>query len=407
MDIKQILLFVFIFVIGCSSPTSLDSIPIVDIEKFYNQTCDIFLSDFSTDEVEYIPLETHTDGLFTYGTMYASDKYIVVRSFPITMLFDRQTGKFIRQIARQGPGFNDHYSFNYNYPFDENSLTFQYPSAAGVIEYDIEGNVIRKINITDEDARLSFIPIDEYRYATYKNNIPGDEPVKMYIFDYDGNKLKTFPNHHSFDINLAKSWSGGGFLAYKWRNNVFFYENCVDTLYKISEDNNLIPYFHFKLGKFNPPYSEKPFFYSPPNMERPPDMNYIMFYQMNESDRFLFFSFRHDRKDRRWKWGYEGMPVSKYFGLYDKQTGETKISAEDHTDKSPVINDIDDFAPVYPYYSSINQSGEFVVYMEAAEILDWFKQNPEKAQKLPEHLQAFSKLQFDDNPVVVIAKLKK
>jgi len=33
--------------------------------------------------------------------------------------------------------------------------------------------------------------------------------------------------------------------------------------------------------------------------------------------------------------------------------------------------------------------------------------NPEKATKLPEHLQAFRDINAEDNPVIVIAKLKK
>jgi len=44
--------------------------------------------------------------------------------------------------------------------------------------------------------------------------------------------------------------------------------------------------------------------------------------------------------------------------------------------------------------------------MEAYEILEWFENNPEKAAKLPAHLKALSKLKEDDNPVVVIVKLK-
>jgi len=43
----------------------------------------------------------------------------------------------------------------------------------------------------------------------------------------------------------------------------------------------------------------------------------------------------------------------------------------------------------------------------ALEVKRWFDKNPEKASRLPEHLQAFRDLQEDDNPVVIVAKLKK
>ena len=37
---------------------------------------------------------------------------------------------------------------------------------------------------------------------------------------------------------------------------------------------------------------------------------------------------------------------------------------------------------------------------------DWFKKNPEKAKKLPERLKKLFKLTPEDNPVVMIVKLK-
>ena len=406
IDIKQTLPLVLIFVISCSSPISTEIITTIDIEMAHNRHKDILLSDISTSEIEYIPLETHPDGLFTFGTMYASDKYLVVFAFPRILLFDRQTGKFIRQIARQGGDINDFTGFNHTYPLDENSLTLTFSHLEGGIEYDIEGNVIRKIRFPEKGSMLQFFPIDENSFGGYKSNLTGNETYKLYIFDYSGNERNRFLNYHSYDVPLnGLSITGGSYIAYKWKNNIFFYENCVDTLYKIAH-NNLIPYYHIKLGKYNPPYSEKPLFVFPPDPVRPLFKKYIFFNSMYETDRFLFFSFRHDKKDRIRQMG-QLIPVSSYFGFYDKQTGITKISAEDYTDKNTVINDIDGFAPLYPFYSSINQSDELVAYMEAESILDWFEANPDKVKKLPEHIQALSKLKFDDNPVVVIAKLKQ
>ena len=95
------------------------------------------------------------------------------------------------------------------------------------------------------------------------------------------------------------------------------------------------------------------------------------------------------------------------FGFHDKKSGTVKIAEIDDSEKSPVINDIDNFAPIYPFLWSVNQYGEMVSYMEAGDIIDWFEANPEKAKKLPKYLQAMFKLKIDDNPVIVIAKLKK
>ena len=128
---------------------------------------------------------------------------------------------------------------------------------------------------------------------------------------------------------------------------------------------------------------------------------YFDFLTINESDRFLFFSFWHDRTDQ------ERRILPHYFGYFDKKTNTVKISEVDQSDRSKIINDIDDFAPFYPFLWSINQSGELVTCLEADDILAWLKENPDKVKNLPKHLQELSKLKTDDNQVVVIAKLKK
>ena len=379
MDAKKILPFVIFLFAECSNTTSIDSITTIDVQKAYDHTNSISLSEFSTNEIEYIALETHPDGLFTFGKMYAFDKYIVVQSFPRILLFDRQTGKFIRQITRQGSDYNQFTGFHHTYFVNENSLTLSFPDILGGIEYDFEGNVVRKIRFPDKDARLKFFPLDEKRYAVFRLNT-GNDADKLYIVDYDGNELNRFPNNHSYDATKGVD-NNFGFIASKWNNNIIFYENFVDTLYQITNNNDIIPYYHIYLGKYQPPYSEKPFFFISRNPERPLSMDYIMIYSISESDKFLFFSFTHDKKDRRWtRRGFEGMPVSRYFGFYDKQSGNTKIAEEDQKDKSPVINDIDNFATIYPFYMTINQCNEMTTYIEAEDIVEWFIKNPEKSQ---------------------------
>ena len=131
-------------------------------------------------------------------------------------------------------------------------------------------------------------------------------------------------------------------------------------------------------------------------------MNYFSFQTINESERFIFFSFFHVVSKLQIIWR-----SLHYFGYYDKKLGITKISEVDHLEFSPVINDLDDFAPLRPCIWSVNQSDELVAYMEAGDIAEWFEENREKAKKLPEHLKKLSKLTSEDNPVIIIAKLKK
>ena len=397
MNMKHFLLILLILGFGCSSPTPTDTVAVIDIAKALKNPCDIFLSDF-VDEIEYISLETLSESVNNEGLcVYTTDNYIVAISFRLNHLFDRKTGRFIRKIGRRGQGPNDYLATLSRYGFDENRQTIQcVGNKMNRVEYDLDGNVFRKFYAEEIVAAKDFIALDENSFVWYQENYSGNEPYKLFLFDDKGNVFNKFPNYHSY-IPDPFSYSTMPCIFYKWKNNVFFYENLVDTLFQITKDE-LIPYYRFDLEKFNPPYSERAKLDFP--NEKPMMNKYVFFQTINESDRFLFFSFRHDKTDQ------ERRLISRYFGFHDKKTGITKISEVDKTDRSPVINDIDGFAPLYPLLMSINQSGELIAYYEAEDIIDWFKANPEKASKLPKNLQELSELKIDDNQVVIIAKLK-
>jgi hypothetical protein len=71
-------------------------------------------------------------------------------------------------------------------------------------------------------------------------------------------------------------------------------------------------------------------------------------------------------------------------------------------------NDIDHFVPIgTDNHFYINKNDEFVTAIPALEVRRWFDNNPEEAAKLPEHLQAYRDIKDEDNPIVIVAKLKR
>jgi len=396
-NVIYILPIVFLLMAGCSSTTPADGIITIDIEKAFYKNTDIFLSDF-VEEIEYIPLETLRESVIGgYLRVFATDEYIVAIAFRQNYLFDRKTGKFIREIGRFGDGPNEYLATRVITPFDEDKMTILcYKNRNLELEYDLEGNIVRRIvnSVGGGDP----VPLGENLFVVYKKNYLGNEPDKLVVFDEKGNVHNRFPNYHSFIPSHRSSFANSVF--YKWKNNVFFFEDCVDTLFLVTKDK-LIPRYHFHLGKYHPPYSQKQNLQWPHGRDYRMISKYFHFHIINESERFLFFSIRHRTSK------HHPNLICLFFGFYDKASGVTKVSEVDHREITPIINDIDGFAPLYPFLWSINQSDEFVAYMEAIDIEDWFAENPEKAKKLPEHLRKFSKLTSEDNPVVMIAKLKK
>ena len=73
-----------------------------------DQTVEMKASDLIQDP-EYIPLETNDSCLIRNGaTFYATDDYIVSIARRQIYLFDRRTGRFVREIGKAGEGPNDY-----------------------------------------------------------------------------------------------------------------------------------------------------------------------------------------------------------------------------------------------------------------------------------------------------------
>ncbi|MFV0265546.1 MAG: hypothetical protein ACK5HT_00260, partial [Draconibacterium sp.] len=90
-----------------------------------------------------------------------------------------------------------------------------------------------------------------------------------------------------------------------------------------------------------------------------------------------------------------------YYGFYDKANQSTRISQN----MAGIDNDVDAFLPFM--FQSANQQNELVGLCEAYEVKSWFGENPGKAADLPAHLQKLKNLEENDNPVVMIVKLKE
>ena len=84
---------------GCAKET--DALVTVDVNH-PDQTVEMKASDLIQDP-EYIPLETNDSCLIRNGaTFYATDDYIVSIARRQIYLFDRRTGRFVREIGKAG-----------------------------------------------------------------------------------------------------------------------------------------------------------------------------------------------------------------------------------------------------------------------------------------------------------------
>ena len=370
----------------------------IDLESAYDQKSQLLLSDFA-ERIEYIALETKDHPIDRSLTVYTAENYLVCIAFRQIYLFDRQTGKFIKEIGKYGRGPEEYMATRH---FD---YKLQHIIALGngrdLYEYDLNGKVNRTIlypqkeivtkkadGFFDDQWWLSGqIFLDNNTIVYYNDNITGDATDRLLIVDEKGKVLKSFANHNHWvrkDMNVSYRRP----VFYHYGGSTFFFENFVDTIYRISRDE-LTPQFRLKMDKYKPPYEIKG--------STDPLHQYFILSNIGESDRFLFFEIGHDEH--------------LFFGFYDKKTEKSQIADIDKTDKKRrIVNDIDNFSS-FQFDSwnswSINEQNQMITFIEAGDVVEWFENNKTKAGTLPPALQKLAKIGQEDNPVAVIITLKQ
>jgi hypothetical protein len=68
-------------------------------------------------------------------------------------------------------------------------------------------------------------------------------------------------------------------------------------------------------------------------------------------------------------------------------------------------NDIDNFLPIN--FLGTSERDQLLGYIQPYEIIQWFSENPEKASKISPYLKELKNIKETDNPVLVVATLKK
>jgi hypothetical protein len=301
--------------------------------------------------------------------LYTNDSLIIAFDNKEIYLFDKETGRFIRKIGHYGKdpeGYRE--TTIYSFPYDElrNTVyTKGWESMNSYYEYSISGGLISKKILRFGDWVInSMARLNDTSYVGYVWNWDGKQKTKLVVFNERYEKLKTYPQPLSFELHQINVFHWNGWF-YQFNNVVNFYELFTDTIYKVTKES-LIPRFIFSSDAEHHPFLESIF----------------------ESNRFLLFNFNHD-------------PTKLNFGIYDKVKRETKVSDE----IGDIKNNLHNFVPFT--FSSANNREEIIGYQEAYKILNWFKENPEKAGELPAILQKFKQLNETDNPVVIIGRLKK
>lgn len=410
---RIILIAVAIFIISCSNSSKetsgLDRIKIS--EALENQR-EVNLSQF-VESIEYIQLEETDQTVLFYPIIEVTDEFIIARNSgpsalgPI-LLFDRESGNFIRGVGKSGRGPGEFQMGNprlYNI-FSKTLYGLAY-SHNEIQEYDTDGNFLGTIKLPimiDEKVPAEWgVPsihlnqyLDNEVFVSCIFNTTGWDKRKIILFTRDS-IIKIFPNYLFWERKNWRSMNsiGNNPSFFRWKDKLSVKEEFNDTVFQITK-SSLNPRYVFQTDGFGPPpelqdigvgvnIDEYAKYYHDELAK------YYFIKDICENDLYLFFQIEYEKK--------------KYTGFYNKTDKTTTICKLLENNISAFIDDINDFMPIRPQKITLNN--EMILKLEAEDIVKWINNNPDKLLRIGKNMDWLKSVSPASNPVIVIAKLKK
>ena len=361
-----------------------------------------YLSEIAS-KIEYCMLETDEKCLVTPDMfVYVAKNYVVTAGYQtsnndVCYVFDRITGKFVRQISSIGQGPNDYQSIVSSF-WDEKKEQILALGNRKYLFFNLDGTLSHTIDMP-LSPNVKFIAFEDY-YVGYDPNRFGNSTIRIAFFDNKtGTLIDSIPNYRSWKKTTANySVNDYGWL-YVFRNNLYYRDIFCDTLYHI-KDFKLHPRYIFNTGGRTVPYEIQEggrfdLLYEIFGREFDRYEKYVYIFEILEDANYLFFTFDY-RKMR-------------YPSVYNKIEDILQImppvsipppSRNWIFPRFGFDNDIDFGLPFWPL-QMISEKEMMCVYT-AEELLDL-----DKSKITDEKLKnVLNSLEEDSNPVVAIVTLK-
>ncbi|MDL2277479.1 6-bladed beta-propeller [Parabacteroides sp. OttesenSCG-928-G07] len=419
---SQILLLVCLLLLSCNqnSKDKTGDILVIDIIGSLGEYEAIPVSQFVT-ELEYIPLETDNECFLAEESweLLVTSSHIFVRGFRYCYAFDRN-GRFLGQIGNlgQGPG---EYSYLTGFTMDEKNQILYLETYRTILEYSWDGIFHQSIDLPKDMYKtplrdISFV--HKNLFIGHFRNHRGDLLHNFVLFDQSSEVIKLLDNYVQFKPKYEiVSWESRSMKSYRIGECVYVKEMANDTLFYLNRRNELVPHIVFDIGQYTSTsekrsnISERSFITNAAIML--PMEGYL---PMVGTQDYLFFSFRAVNLSGKYSFpkGIDYPFITDMHGLvglYDITNQTTHLLDTDPVSRMlGLINDLDGGLSFWPkYYTSNNELVDIwpAEYMKDVLTEEYFAaheiKDPAAHQKLKELVQ---KLDIEDNPVIVIAKLK-
>ena len=383
----------------------------IDIQSAFENPTELKVSHLGKN-IRYVPLETNDSSLVedTYGIKLLDDK-IVITTNSTCLLFDKQTGKFLRKIGSKGQGPKEYLS-NLSYIHPETGDLYFNRTPEKMIRFNQQGEYLGDLKLPfnwDYGCYLTFRENQVFTHLTLFKNI-------IYHFDKEGVMLDSIalPCNRGLDMEDLKQpisiegplgvMLGSGLFAtngmflvqyksgerqdilpvhhpsiYAYGDEMRFHEAYNDTVYTIRK-GELIPRWIFHTGEYHFP---RELYGDVEESKKRMVVTYV-----GETENLLFFQCA-----KEW---FAPKIVQLCNGIYNKKTGKVMIGKP----HEGLTDNLTQFIPFKPIGHSAE--GEFVGALNIEDIQKWTEEHPDV--KMEGALAPLKDLADDANPVVVIVE---
>jgi hypothetical protein len=383
-----IILVISKLVISCSCQRA-EELSRLPIEENMNKASLLSLSDY-TSSIEYIPLQT-PDNVLLAGHEYLalSPEYFI--TFGKECIVFNREGEFVRKISNEGrgPGEYTDARSSYLYPVNQ-SLYFPSTAYEKINVYTLENELIDEIIRPQPSVKVR--NISENLFAVYRGFLYGDAEWNTMVYNSKGDSVTCIINKYRHEGTRMIVFNEEH-IFYYFNDHLHLKEAYSDTIYMFNSEGQHIPKYLLDLGIFGVPASIKN------NSESMWSFFSGEYFGVNgiyESDQYLIFKYIHNGKKNN-------------LMIYHKKTGNIENFPEDER-SGGIKNDVDggpDFIPEH------NDNNLFLQKINAFELkafvaTEEFKNSTPKYPEKKKELEALaSSLDENDNPVLMLVKLKK
>jgi hypothetical protein len=362
----------------------------IDLDKGLSNTKEIRLSQIATD-IQYIPLETKEECLITTVSQIFTfnDKIIVFDERQRNIYLFTTDGKFIRRIGEKGVGpgeYNEAFRVNFNYK-DSSILVKDRDN----IFYGLDGKFIEKNSSFPEMGQINFLD-DHIVFSFGRPSFVFNDNFQIAICDKNFQVKKRLINRKSENITKENE---GKILGNRMNHLQYFsdtlsyWEYKYDTIYRIPDINTCIPRYAFN-------YSRKQGLNDQSEGSRERVIEKLI-----ETHSYIFLQLFDPSGTSAESIDFEM--------IYFKTTNEI-ITLKFRDNIRGMINDIDGGLEVLPRKSL--KDGRIFTSFSAFELKQRLLEEPFRSikplniEKQEELLHILNKSEIDDNPVIMIIKLK-